>query len=85
MKTENYHAEEAKRLLGLQVDAESLESIRVAVEALVHSNLAVAHEARIANLIALVQAKMTPVPGHLDISWAAKDIREILKIMEEVK
>lgn len=85
MKTENYHAEEAKRLLGLKVDAESLESIGVAIEALTHSNLAVAREARIANLIALIQVKVTPVPGHTDLSFASKDIREILTIMEEVK
>lgn len=85
MKTENYHAEEAQRIVGLQVDSESLESVAVAIEALVQSNLAVAREARIANLIALTQVKLMPVPSYIDISGASKDIEEILTIMKELK
>lgn len=82
MNTENYYAQEAKRIIGLQVDSESLESIAVAIEALVNSNLAVAYEARIANLLKMVEVKVMPVPGNLDISWAAKDVAEIKKLME---
>lgn len=73
----NKHVDRAYTMSNLSVDIESIEGLNIMLQAVTESNLAIAHEARLANEIAFLKLRMQVIPSDIDIAWANPELRRI--------